>query len=338
MQHRTGAAWFLSSTALERLGLGETGDLDGVERDGAGRPTGRIYGNDRLVRTSGAAPDLAPVGRALASFGVTGVTDATPYEDATALDPIVAAIDDGRLAQRVVVTGGPGLAGVVLPPTLGVGPVKLVVADHGLPDLDGLAADISRAHDHDRAVAVHCVTRAGLVLALAAWDQAGPRHGDRVEHASVAPPEVRAHLARLGLVVVTQPGFVAERGDQYLTDVDADDIAHLYPCRSLQAEGVPVGGSTDAPYSSADPWDAISAAVERRTSSGAVVGPDERLAPQRALELFLTPPEDPGGPPRRIAVGLPADLCLLAVPLTEALRSPRSSAVRATFRAGRQIH
>ena len=342
VQHRTGAAWFLSSSALARLGLagpaGDRTDVEGVELDALGRPTGRIYGNDLLVRGSGPAPDLAPVGRTLASYGVTGVTDATPYAEASAFDPLVAAIEGGALPQQVVVTGGPALAGATVPAALGLGPVKLVVADHGLPDLDGLAGDIDRAHRHGRPVAVHCVTRAGLVLALAAWDQAGPRRGDRVEHASVAPPELRTHMARLGLTVVTQPSFVAERGDQYLTDVDDDDIAHLYPCRSLEADGVPVGGSTDAPYASADPWRAVRAAVDRRTTSGAILGRGERLAPGRSLELFLTPPDDPGGPPRRVEVGAPADLCLLAVTLDEALRAPSSTAVRATFRGGRRIH
>ena len=272
------------------------------------------------------------------SDGVTGVTDATPYLDSAGFDPLAAAVDAGLLPQRVVVTGGAALAGATIPAALGVGPVKLVVTDHGLPDLDVLAADIDRAHRHDRPVAVHCVTRAGLVLALAAWDQAGPRRGDRVEHASVAPPELRGHMARLGLTVVTQPGFVAERGDEYLAEVDADDLPHLYPCRSLEADGVPVGGSTDAPYSSADPWAAVRAAVARSTGSGRVLSPGEALTPRRALDLFLTPPDDPGGPPRRVEAGAPADLCLLAVPIAAALTDPSSAAVRATFRAGRQIH
>jgi predicted amidohydrolase YtcJ len=325
VQHRTGAAWFLNTAALERLRLT------------ARHPTGRIYGEDRLVRLPGPPPDLAPVSRALAACGVTGVTDATPYEEPDGFTSLADAVQRGAVTQHLVVTGGAALAGAPVPDGLRQGPVKLLVADHALPPLDDLADQIRLAHRHRRAVAIHCVTRVGLVLALAAWEAAGVSPGDRVEHASVAPPELRAAMARLGLTVVTQPGFVAERGDDYLHDVEPDDRDHLYPCRSLEADGVRLGGSTDAPYSSADPWDAIHAAVQRRTAAGVVLGPDERLPARRALDLFLTPSDDPGGHPRRVEVGAEADLCLLSVPLAEALRTPTSQHVAQTFRAGQPL-
>src|SRR4051812_49503074 len=35
----------------------------------------------------------------------------------------------------------------------------------------------------------HCVSRAALALALAAWDVVPSRRGDRVEHGAVIPPE-----------------------------------------------------------------------------------------------------------------------------------------------------
>src|SRR5439155_12888916 len=96
-----------------------------------------------------------------------------------------------------------------------------------------------------------------------ALELAGTAVGDRIEHAGVVPAELVAELARQRLTVVTQPGFVAERGDQYLRDVDADDVAHLYRVRSLLDAGVAVAFGTDAPYGSADPWRVIRAAVDR---------------------------------------------------------------------------
>ena len=91
---------------------------------------------------------------------------------------------------------------------------------------------------------------------------------------------------------------------------------------------------TDAPFGSPDPWQTIVAAVDRRTPSGAVLGPDERLAPSAALDRFLTPLDDPGGRPRRVCIGAPADLCLLGVPLAVALADPSSRHVRMTIVAG----
>jgi predicted amidohydrolase YtcJ len=194
-------------------------------------------------------------------------------------------------------------------------------------------AGIETAHRHDRTVAIHCVTRTALALAVAAWGAAGAAPGDRVEHGSVVPPDLASAVAELGLTVVTQPGFVAERGDDYVHDVDPDDLPHLYPCRSLLDAGLTVMGSTDAPYTSPDPWRAVAAAVARRTSSGAVLGAAERLAPRPALELFGHDPLRPGTL-RRVAVGQPADLCLLAGPLDAALRALPDVEVVATICRG----
>ena len=152
------------------------------------------------------------------------------------------------------------------------------------------------ARRQGRTVAVHCVTREALVLALAGWDLVGAIPGDRVEHASVVTPGLAARMAALGLTVVTQPAFVACRGDRYLDEVDPDDVPHLYPWRTLITAGVPVAGSSDAPFGDADPWRAMEAATARRTPSGRVLGSGERLSRPAALALYLGPWRSPGGP------------------------------------------
>jgi predicted amidohydrolase YtcJ len=179
------------------------------------------------------------------------------------------------------------------------------------------------------------VTRTALVLALAAWDEAGAHPGDRIEHASVTPIELAAVMARLGLTVVTQPGFIAARGDSYRRDVDPADLDDLYRCGTLLAHGVQVGGSTDAPFGPDDPWVAIRSAVERSTESGAALGPTEALAPAAALALFLAPLDQPGAAPRTIEVGRRADFCLLDGPLDDALADLSSGRVATTVSAGR---
>jgi predicted amidohydrolase YtcJ len=337
IQHRSGALWVLNSAAIELVRL-NAGTPSGVERDASGVPTGRIYGLDEWLRERlpPDPPDLAGAAEELLAYGVTGLTDATPTEDPDHVALLADAVGDGRVPQRLVITGG-----LRLPPhaggTLERGPVKLVVADYDLPALDDLTASIEAAHDQGRPVAIHCVTRAALLLALAAWDDAGPRAGDRVEHAAVAGPAEADRLAASGITVVTQPGFVAERGDAYLADVDPEDQPDLWPCASLLEAGVAVGGSTDAPFGHADPWRAIAAATTRRTRSGRLLGAEERLDAGWALKLFLTSPDDPGGLPRRVSVGEPADLCLLFLPLNAALEEPSSAHVAATFLSGLRV-
>jgi predicted amidohydrolase YtcJ len=262
------------------------------------------------------------------------VTDATPVDRLEDLAPLAEAAASGHLPQRTVVTGGPSLAAAEMPSPLTRGPVKLVIADHALPSLEDLVGWVRAAHEQDRPVAVHCVTRTALALTLAALDAGGAIIGDRIEHGSVVPPELRRPVASLRLVVVTQPNFVAERGDRYLAEVDADDQPHLYPCRSLLDAGFGVGGGTDAPFGDPDPWLAIRAAVERRTAGGAPLGLREAVSPERALALFLTPPDDPGGEVRRVRPGAPADLCLLDASLSLVLEEPSSDRVALTVHAG----
>jgi predicted amidohydrolase YtcJ len=336
VQHRSGALWVLSSLALEEVGAAEAGE-EGIERDHLHRPTGRLFRLDGWLRgrlPGRAPPDLAAVGRRLASYGVTGVTDCTPAAVAAYFEPIADAVRSGALPVTVWVTGGPELSEAGPPSPLRRGPVKILITDHAFPSLDQVSEGFARAHRAGRAVAVHCVSRAGLLLALAAWHAVGCAPGDRVEHASVVPPEAVATLRELSLTVVTQPAFIAARGDGYLAEVEPADRPDLYRCASLQEGGVAVGGSTDAPFGPDDPWVAIRAAIERRAASGARVGSDRGLEPAAALDLFLGPPEHPGGPRRRVTAGATADLCLLDVPLRTALLEPDRRHVATTIAGG----
>ncbi|MDQ2677394.1 MAG: amidohydrolase family protein [Actinomycetota bacterium] len=336
VQDRTGLRWTLNSAGLD-LAKADEAPHPGIARDEHGRPTGAVDRGDEWIRTAtgGAFPDLAPVGRTLAALGVTGVTDCTPYDELSGPSAIAAAVDAGVLPQRVYVTGGVGLADRPLPSPLHTGPVKILLDEPSLPELSQLVAAIAHAHRADRNVAVHVVTAATLAFALAAWHEAGAHPGDRIEHGSVITPAAIDPIAALGLTVVTQPAFVAERGDRYLAEVE-DDHDDLYRCATLLARGVPVAGSSDAPYALPDPWRAIDAAVTRRTSAGAVLGADERLPLERAYALFTGDPLDPGRRHRRIEPGAPADLVLLGRPLDRS-RPPSAADVRATYVAGRPI-
>jgi predicted amidohydrolase YtcJ len=335
VQHRSGAMWILNSAALGHLGIDDL-DLPGVERDAGGRPTGRLFGLDDWLRTrvSAARPDLGAVGTELLGYGITGVTDATPTERPGDAELLANAVDAGALPQHVQLTGGPGLD-----PAAGGrlrrGPVKLLVADHDLPSLEQLARSIGAGHELGRPVAIHIVTRVALILALAAWREAGVGAGDRVEHGAVIPRAQTAELAELGLTVVTQPVFVTDRGDQYLADVDREDLQYLWPYRSLLDEGVAVAPSSDAPFGDPDPWRGMASAANRRTRDGQVLGTGERVQARQALDGYLTPLHEPGGRPRRVLRGAPADLVLLHVPLRDALAEPSAQLVAMTMRHGK---
>ena len=321
VQHRSGALWTFSPAALAAV---RAGDHPGAERAPDGTLTGRLFRADDWLRArlpDRAPPDLDAVGAELAGYGITAVTDATPDLDTTAATALTAA------RQRLTLLGVP--LGRRPPPGAVTGPYKIVLADSGLPDPDTLAERIRAAHAAGRAVAVHTVTRESLVLLLVALHAAGRDPRDRVEHAALVPTELVADLR--GLAVVTQPGFLADRGDDYRRDVPAGEHTDLYRCRSLAAAGVRLALSSDAPYGPADPWAVIHAATTRVTPDGEPLGPAETLSARAALDAYLTSPADPGGRPRRVVAGAQADLVLLHVPLDEALRRPSAEHVRATL-------
>ena len=337
VQDRSGKRWTLNSAAIRATRAEEAGP-PGVERGPDGRATGVVErSDDWLARVVDAGfPDLSEVGRVFAAAGVTALTDCTPYPDPSGPAAIAAAVAAGELPQAVVVTGGVELARHAVGPALLRGPVKAVLDEDRLPALSTVVEWLRTAHAEDRSVALHLVTAASLAYALAAWEEAGVRRGDRIEHGSVITADAVDRIARLGLTVVTQPGFVAERGDRYLEDVDPDEQPHLYRCGSLLAPGIPVAASSDAPYSEPDPWAGMRAAVERRTAAGKLLGPDERVPLGEALRLFTGDPLDPGRGHRRVAPGAPADLCLLGRPL-DGPTLPTASDVRETYRAGVRI-
>lgn len=287
----------MNSPGLAALGLGD-------------HPDGRLRSadptwSDALQRRP---TQIAEFSARLAGYGVTGVTDATPD-----LQPADRPIG---MRQRVHC----------------LAPGKRILHDDGL-DLDELTAWISERHRGGQPVAVHCVTAAQLVVTIAALRAAGSHPADRIEHAAMVPEDCIDDLVSLGITVVTQPNFVAERGDQYHADVPRAEHDQLWRLATLLAAGVSVALSTDAPFGAPDPWAAMRAAVHRRTPHGVVLNPVERISGRRALTLFLGSAGNPARP-RGIAPGQPGDLCLLAGSPQRVVDTLDADLVAATIIAG----
>lgn len=332
VQHRSGALWMLNTAAMTAIGLG-SGDEPGVDVE-----RGQLLRRDDLLRRVSRldVEPLARLGAAASAFGVTGFTDATPDGGVGDARQLARDLRSAGVEQSLVLMG-PVDATAPDEPRAVLGPVKVLLDDHALPSLDDLSETISAAHAERRAVAVHCVTRVQLVLTLVALEHAGSAPGDRIEHGSVIPRELIGTLTELGATVVTQPHFVAERGDEYLDTVDDDDISSLYRLRSLRHAGVAVAAGTDAPFGAFDPWASIAAAIGRTTRRGHVIGPDERVSARDALDLYLGEPHRPGRR-RTIDPGAPADLCVLGQQMGEVTSAAGLPEVRATVMAGRLIH
>jgi predicted amidohydrolase YtcJ len=120
---------------------------------------------------------------------------------------------------------------------------------------------------------------------LAGRDGNPRRH--RIEHGGAMYPPLAARAAALGIVVVSQPGFMSTLGDGF-AEAFGDRGDQLYAFASWQRAGVTVAGSSDAPVITPDPRLGLRDAVLRRTGAGRVLGPAERLPVKDALALYTT--------------------------------------------------
>jgi hypothetical protein len=114
----------------------------------------------------------------------------------------------------------------------------------------------------------------------------GRRH--RIEHCSECPSYLLERLKTLGLVIVTHPSTIYYNGERYLATVAPEQLPWLYRIRSPLESGVVVAGSSDTPVMPVNPLAGIYGAVTRKTMSGQVLLPEERISPAQALRLYTT--------------------------------------------------
>jgi predicted amidohydrolase YtcJ len=342
IQHRSGKVWVCNTLALSELGFDRGGNEDGVEIDAQGRLTGRIVRNDPLMAQrlqqigESADPDIGFLSRELTRFGIVGVTDTSASNTSASADSFNNLRQQGTLLQRVEVMGSDDLD---------VGYLKILLDEDRLPSLDRLVERINRARAKGRNVAFHCVTHLELVFALAALDDAeSPTQGfDRVEHGAMVNDDMAQRLAQMAIPVITQPGFLYAKGDQYLQDLSAAEQDDLYRYRGLLDRGVSVVASSDGPYGPINPWQVVSSAVNRATRSGVLVTPWEQVEPEEALGGYLTPSTELNmrrsfQELKTITLGREADLCLLKGKWSELRHNPEKVTVRATLIGGSVVY
>ena len=325
VQHRTGKMWILNSRACELLEIDKHCQLEGVETDGSGKPTGRLFRLDGWLRERVREENrgfVAPFSEKLLRFGITGFTDASytnNFETRAYFQELESA---GDIKQRIVLMGDE---------TLEDGFLKVMLDEDRLPALDELVTRISAAHDVGRGVAFHCVTDLELLFALEALRSSDGHKGDRIEHAALVSPEQIKAMRELEVLVVTQPGFILAKGDQYLAEIPAEDHPNLYRYKSLLDNGIMVLSSSDSPYGPISPFEVIEAATCRETREGKVIAPEEVVSREEALSGYLKPPNQLRSSRRSLSVGDPADLCILDGSMSSHSKLPKDYFVRQTF-------
>ena len=110
---------------------------------------------------------------------------------------------------------------------------------------------------------------------------------NRIEHFGLPTDDALREAARQGIIAVPQPVFLDELGDNFIASLDDRFLERTYPIRTLIKHGIRYALSTDAPVvRNFNPWNNITAAVTRRTSSGKTISPDEAITVSEAIESY----------------------------------------------------
>jgi predicted amidohydrolase YtcJ len=330
LQHRNLRLDVLNTEALRRCGLDE--------------PTGQLHQLGSLISDPSDHPSptelrelVAAASADLLAAGVTSIADAGAHNGSAELDLLAGLADEGVVRQRLwtmvsALKLRDGEVGDFDPAR--VRHAKLEAVEARL-DLDGMLEAGAAARRAGLGVAIHATSSAEIAAALAVIESLPPGPvPDRIEHASVAPPETVQAVAASGAAVVANPALVLEGGDQYRAEFDPAELPDLHRLASWRDAGVPLSLASDAPVTVATGTAMLAAATERRTASGTEFVPAERLGPQAALDAATLAPAALVGHPTlgRIEPGAPADLVVLDTP------DLPTASVTHTLVAGRVAH
>lgn len=175
---------------------------------------------------------------------------------------------------------------------------------------DGELADlVQRADASGYRVAVHAIGDRAVEQAIAAISRVSGKdnhRGHRIEHASLLPPDLLAKMARFRIRATVQPLFITS--DSWAESrLGEERVRHLYPLRSMLAEGIVASGSSDAPVESVSPILAMWAAMARGGFAE-----EESLSLEEAVRLYTSNARSNGlEEPWEVSEGAPADLTLL---------------------------
>ncbi|WP_168582634.1 amidohydrolase [Gephyromycinifex aptenodytis] len=214
-------------------------------------------------------------------------------------------------------------------------------------DPERMRTQIVAAHAAGWDVAAHAIGDAAIEFALdafAAAQQACPRPDarHRIEHAGVVSDAAIIRFQRLGVTPVPQMRFLYDLGDSMVTAVGQQRSHLLYRHASFLAAGVRVPGSSDRPVADGRPLAGIATMQDRLSSSGALIGADERVEAMTALRAYTT---DAAWMARdehrrgRLSPGMLADLVLLDTDITAAPpENVADAVVLATLLGGHATH
>lgn len=236
----------------------------------------------------------------------------------------------GRLLARLGASEGPSVGRSMRNLRVRVGPTGIRTGTLHYPP-GGLRRFVRRAHARGFSVAIHALGNDGVEDALGALEAGG--RGGRIEHAAFVSEKQAERIARAGITVVMQPGHLWSYG-RMIGSTGVADYLPPVPVRRMLDAGVHVALSSDAPTAIWEPLAIMRAAVDRLTSDGEPLSPDQAVTPEEALRAATVTAAEAAGVGElkgRIAPGRQADLAVLSGDPVD-----QGTTVRETWVAGRR--
>ena len=157
-------------------------------------------------------------------------------------------------------------------------------------------------------------------------------------HGQLMGKDQMEQAARLGAVVSFFVAHVYHWGDVHIRNLGMERAEGISPAASALQAGIPVTFHQDSPVIPPDMLETVWCAVARRTESGVLLGEEERISVEQALEsvtkngAYQYFQEDRKG---KIAEGMTADLVILSQdPLATPIQQLREIQVLQTYKNG----
>ncbi len=315
LSHRTGHAHVLNTCALNIVGItSRSPDPPAgiIERElDTGLPSGLIFemGDFLAEKIPQPGPNeiktgIKIVNQELVSYGITSIQDASPYNDTVRYNLFRTWKENGQLYPRLIMmAGAEGFEEAIredsphyLSNQLQINGVKIIL-DETTGDLhpsqEKLNDLVLKIHKSNMQACIHAIKENAVQSACSAIEKAlehipKKNHRHRIEHCSICPPGLAERIKKLGIMVVSQPGFIYYNGDRYLDTVKHEQLKNIYPFGTLLRNNVRIAGSSDTPVAPPDPLTALYSAVSRKSETGRIVNQEENIQITEALRLYTT--------------------------------------------------
>ena len=154
---------------------------------------------------------------------------------------------------------------------------------------DELQQRIELALRYNFSLAIHAIGEKAVDFCLNSYLPFLHKHNDRrfrIEHCGLINEEILNLLDDCGIYVSTQPIFIKDFGDGFISCLEKHEIAKTYAFKSLIDRNVHVGFSSDAAVSEINPISAIQSAIDRKTGSGIIFCEEEKIGLEVAIRCY----------------------------------------------------